>query len=371
MDNLKLKYDLPIDSYPLRKMQELFPITNDMVIVVSGIPISDEYSDFLLNTANLQELCKKFNKDLILGVNIHFEPADDDEEDYDYDDEDYDEYDEDEDYYGDEDDDDDLFSRLSAENLNCGIQTDNRYYNEQYYENGFAYNFSKIFPESTDDFGNPIYSLYDGNNEDGIGLIYNKDASDEIVPHIDQEGENWMFTFSFRHPIAIQSDLQYPRIITKETAEYADKIMYSLMDIMHDGVSNIVETDSMKLIIGAMRDTAISGDRVPFIGTVGCNLYINNMNDDLRYSYAIWTKDLYNKLLDDYVEYESKVSPPILMKTDMLWFKPTDFLGQYYLPHGIKIRKEEKKNGRRKEGKKNSSKSEKASCKENNKKSSP
>lgn len=369
MDDLKLKYNFDFDSYPLKKIQELYPIDNGMVIVVSGIPISDEYSEYLQNLDNLQKLCVRFNKDLILGVNIHYEPIDEDEYDEDYEEDDYDD---EEEYCDDYNNENDLFTRFSAENLNCNIQTDDRYYNEQYYENGFSYNFSKIFPESTDAFGNPIFSLYDGSNDDGIGLIYDKDASDEIVRHIDSDGEDWMFTFSFRHPIALMSEIQYPRIIQKDTAKYADKVIFSLMDIMHDGIGNIVNTESMKLIIDAMRDIAVSsGDRVPFIGTVGCGLYPQNMNQDLKYSYAIWTKDLYNKLLEDYVEYESKVSPPILIQTDSMWFKPTDFLGQYYLPHGIKFRKGEKKNARRKEGKKNINKSKKTGCKENNKKSSP
>ena len=51
---LNLKYNFSLDSYPVRKMTELFPISNDIIIVVSGIPISDEYADYLAD--NLDNL---------------------------------------------------------------------------------------------------------------------------------------------------------------------------------------------------------------------------------------------------------------------------------------------------------------------------
>ena len=87
-------------------------------------------------------------------------------------------------------------------------------------------------------------------------------------------------------------------------------------------------------------------------------------------------------LLEDYVEYESIITPPVVMSTNEFYFKPTDFLGQYYMPHGLKIRKEEKKNGRRKEGKKsnvrksvksnnNKTKNKKTGCKENSNEQHP
>ena len=232
-----------------------------------------------------------------------------------------------------------MFDYLRAENL---YNDEREQYCEQFVDNGFVYNFAKIFPEYNG-FNTPTYPLYDGVGIDGSGAIYDKAASDELNYAIDHDGHNWMFTFSFRHPISVLADIQEPHIISEESSKYADSIAFSLMDIMHDGIVNMTKTNSMRLIINTMRDIAVAHDRIPFVGTVGFNLYVPNLGNDLKYSYMMWTQNLYNMLLEDYVEYESMISPPVVMETDNFYFKPTDFLGQYYMPHGLKIRKEEKK----------------------------
>lgn len=366
---INLKYNLPLDSYPLKKMTELFPISNDIIIVVSAIPISDSYAEYMQE--NTSELCKHFKKDLILGVDIRFEDDDGNEYDDYHEEDDYDEEYQDEQNFDDE----QMFDYLRTENLYN--DEERQQYSEQFVDNGFVYNFAKIFPEYNG-LNVPTYPLYDDSGIDGSGVIYDKSASDELNYAIDHDGHNWMFTFSFRHPISILSDIQEPHIISEATKEYADSISYSLMDVMHNGIINMVHTNSMTLIVNTMRDVAVSHDRIPFVGTVGFNLYLPNLGNDLRYSYMMWTQNLYNMLLEDYVEYESIISPPVVISSDEFYFKPTDFLGQYYMPHGIKIRKEEKKNGRRKECKKNSvrksaknNKSKKTSCKENSNEQNP
>jgi hypothetical protein len=54
-----LKYNLNIDDYPIKKIRQIYPIDDVVVITATGIPINDTFASYMDN--NLDELCESEN----------------------------------------------------------------------------------------------------------------------------------------------------------------------------------------------------------------------------------------------------------------------------------------------------------------------
>lgn len=362
MNEFNFKYNLQLNDYPLLKCRELYPIENVVLVTVSAIPITDDFSEYLEN--NISEMCKHFNKDIILKVTVPQSLRNTKDDDYnisiynfgedispDYDDMDFydeddchchdDTFDMDEDY---DDDDDEMY--------NGPVVFGNDIVNETFDENGLYFNFTKILPMA-DMNGNIVYHFNDTMEEYDQASLFDEEISSELNQYIDSvEGNDWMFVFSFRHPISYYNDIHKSQMLSDETIAMSDKVIFSLMDSVSDGIRNIVKSDTMKLIIKAMINTTTAHGRIPFVGTVRFQILPERFSSQIQYNYLLWVTELYNMILEDVVEFESKITPPINIKADDMYFKPTDFLGQYYFPHGIEKRKEEE-DGSKEEGNRN------------------
>lgn len=371
-----LKYNLNIDDYPIRKIRQIYPIDDVVVITATGIPINETFASYMEN--NLDELCDHFHKDLILKVSIphvpknssmgyRFESGDefdtinldefehDENESYPWESYDEDEYD----------DDDEDFEEL----VDNDTDIPDFGYTEEFDEAGVYYNFVNIYPEIVPG-GDEEYDFHQAILECMQPSHYGVDESIELNEYIDSEGDDWMFTFSFRHPISLSNDLMPNPILSEGTIKNSDKVIFSLMHMISGGIVNIINSETMKLIIKNMIGLVVRHGRTPFVGTIRFQILIDRLGEELRNNYHIWNTALYNMILEDYVDYESKITPPISIEKNNFYFKPTDFLGQYYFPKGLKKKEEGKENGR-KESKENDIVIKKDGVKtKNNKKSS-
>lgn len=356
MVNVNTRYNFDLNCYPLLKLKELYPIDNTVVLMVTGIPISDLYSEYL--EAHIGEMCDHFKKDLILKVNIpNIRPGTPfgmnylsiDElgnitnVDSTYDNDSWESYDEAEydDYYPDDDEEyDDEYDDCPEYNM---IEDD--FVNESYDEMGLFYNFSRVFPV-IDGKGNEIYHFEDTMQEYSQASVMDDASSSEINEYIDTDGDDWMFLFQFRHPISYENDLNPSQILQPETIKMADKVTFSLMNAIGNGIANLTNTDTMRLIIKAMVEIASYHVRAPFVGNVRFQVIPEKFSQEIQYNYYMWNTELYNLMLEDFVNFEEKITPPFTIEKGEYYFKPTDFLGEYYFPHGIKIRKEEENGGK-------------------------
>ena len=341
-----LKYNLNLGDYAIRKIRELYPIDDVVVITTTGIPISDDYASYM--EEHIDELCNHFHKDLIVRVSIPHVPRNsnigykfesefdtinlDDEDDGELLDNPYEYSDEDED-------DEDEYEYFDCPDIG---------YIESFDEGGIYYNFANVAPDVTVN-GDFIYDFTESMEDVMQPSYYNQDESAELNAHIDSEGENWMFTFTFRHPISFSNDLMKNPILSDATIQNSDKVIFSLMNMVSNGIVNIINSETMKLIIKTMIGLVINHGRIPFVGTVRFQLLADRLEEHMRENYTEWKTILYNMILQDFVDYESRVTPPITFKADEFYFKPTDFLGQYYFPKGLKKKEEEGKTNGRKE----------------------
>lgn len=345
MVNINTRYNFDLNCYPLLKLKEIYPIDNTVALTVSAIPISDLYSSYL--EEHIGELCNQLKKDLILRVNIpnvapgtmlgiNYLSVEDLSDNCDSYHNSCDEYDDEDDDYEEEDDeeDDPEYNMIK-----------NDFDNESYMDKGLYYNFSRVFPV-IDAKGNEIYRFEDNIYEYNQARTLDDAASSEINKYIDTDGEDWMFLFQFRHLISYASDLNPSCILQPETIKMADRVTYSLINTVCGGMYNITNTETMKLIVSNMIEVAASYTRAPFVGNIRFQVLPERFSEEIQYNYMMWNTELYNLMLEDFVDFEESITPPFTIAKGEYYFKPTDFLGEYYFPHGIKSRKEEENGGK-------------------------
>lgn len=315
MENMT-KYNLRLSDDPLKKIQKLYPMSNTVIMYVAGFPVTDELADYLVS--NPSELCAKLDKDMILRV---YAPSGGNPDDKDNDDDD-DEYDEsDTDFM------DDFMSDVPC--------------TSSYDENGIFYTFAKA-PMRKTKYGLDIYDLEILDDFEGNVRIFDQQQVEHLNSYINVGSENWIFTYKFKHQVSYDHEICRDDILSDKTLESADKTIYSLMSAISGGMVNLIYSESFKNIINNMSKVAVYDYKEPFIGCIKFNISIPNLADNIRMAYIKWTTDLYNNILEDYVELESKTTPPVVFETGNLYFKQTDFLGQYYYPKGLKNKERRK-----------------------------
>lgn len=270
------RYALNLKSYPLRKMQELYPIIDEVIIEVTCIPVSDEFIEKIQQDPSGS--CVKYNKDIIVCTDINTSYIDDEDEDSDVEilDEDY-------------------------------------------------------------EYGDHYYNMPDGNSIKYSDFAYDFDIDD--IENTD-EGTGWIFMIKFVNPIIERGDIEDQYILSKTpTVEAFNKLSFSIVCEILGGIQNIIYSDTINAVINVMSNIILERGRLAFIGFAKMVLEPKDFDVELKAQYIDWMTYCYNLLLEDYIDYELRLYEPVVFGN--MQYKRTDFMGQYYFPNGIKLKRKE------------------------------
>ena len=302
----KPKYNFQKDSDPIRKIMKIYPIYDAIGVQMTAIPISDEFAYSIGD--NTDSLCDKYDKDVIIIVDLESEDSNIDYADkyLDNDDDDDDDEDEYEDY--------------------------NQYDDSDDVGN---YSFQNILPDINFDDANYRKSL------GYLGDLIDFDMIETFRSVVDINSIKWLYAFKFINPTVVDLIKMNDNCIKKSTRNELNRVSLSVMAHMCGGVTNIPDSSVMQTIIEIISNISMNRGRSTFAGFCEIILDVDLMDSKLKTSYDIWLNTVYNLILEDCVDYDTKYSAPVYLASSNMYYKRTDFLSQYYFPKGIKIRKDD------------------------------